>query len=129
MKKIVFLLFLSVLAVDSFAQTKSIEEIKREEARFNESTSKLHVLLMGDEGFESGAVQFRLVIGENKQFHVRDKSDYDILESMKGDVYSFKTIPDALDYLKDRGYSLDSYSAVILNDVIRHNFILSKISF
>lgn len=128
MKKIVFLLFLSVLAVESYGQTKSIEEIKREEMRFEQSTTKLTVQLMGDEGFDSGSVQFRIVTGDNKQFHIKDKSDFDVIESMKGDVHSFNTIPDALDYLSDRGYNVEFYSSVILNDVIRHNFILSKIS-
>ena len=128
MKKIVFLLFLSVLATESFGQTKSIEELKREEIRFNQSITILHVQLVGNENFDSGEVQFRLVTGQNKQFHIKDKADFDIIESMKGDVFSFNNIPDALDYLSERGFKVEYYDSVILNDVIRHNFVLAKIS-
>lgn len=128
MKKIVFLLFLSILAAESFAQTKSIEELKRDEIRFNESITVLHIQLIGDESFDASGVKFRLVIGENKKFYIKDKNDFDILDGMKRDVFSISSIPDALDYLRDIGYEVELYSSVILNGVIRHNFILSKVS-
>lgn len=126
MKKAVFFILLAMLTVDTFAQNTSYEQLKREEMKYNENTSHLNIELIGQEAFNGGDVQFRVVIGDDKQFYIKDKSDGDLMEQLREGVRSFNSIPDALDYLNDKGFKLDFYSTVIFQENIRHYFLLSK---
>ena len=128
MKKLVFLLFLGALSTSVFAQTKSYEQQKREQIKFDQDITTLYIQLIGDTQFDSGAVKFRLVVGNNKQFMVKDKRDFDILDEISADIEAYSTIPDALDYLDQRGFEVEKFSTVVVNEFIRHNIILSKIS-
>jgi hypothetical protein len=122
-------MFIAFLALNTFAQTKSYEEMKRDQMRFKDNTSTLYIQLIGDQAFEDAVVKLRVVSGENKQFYVKDKNDYEILDQISGDVRSFSSIPDALDFLADKGFTVVSYTTVMFQDVMRHNIILVKTSF
>lgn len=129
MKKIVFLVFISVLSINAFAQSKSYEELRKESERYQENTSTLYVQIVGDEQINGAAVKLRLVVGVNKQFFVKNKNDFDALEQLEGEIQALSTIPDALDFLNERGFEIKEYSTVLFQDMIRHNIILSKVSF
>lgn len=129
MKKIVFLVFISVLSINAFAQSKSYEELRKENERYQDNTSTLYVQIVGDEQINGGAVKLRLIVGVNKQFFVKNKGDFDALEQLEGEIQALSTIPDALDFLNERGFEIKDYSTVIFQDMIRHNIILSKVSF
>jgi hypothetical protein len=129
MKKIVFLVFISVLSINAFAQSKSYEELRKESERYQENTSTLYVQIVGDEQINGAAVKLRLVVGVNKQFFVKNKNDFDAFEQLEGEIQALSTIPDALDFLNERGFELKEYSTVLFQDMIRHNIILSKVSF
>lgn len=128
MKKLVFLLFLAALNTSLFAQTKSYEEQKREQIKFDQNITTLYIELIGDTQFESGGVKFRLVVGNNKQFMVKDKRDFDTLDEISADIEAYSTIPDALDYLDQRGFNVEQFSTIVVNEFIRHTIILSKVS-
>jgi len=129
MKKILSLLFLSVVSLSAFAQTKTYEEMKKENERYQENTSTLYVQIVGDEQINGGTVKLRLVIGSSKQFYVKNKRDFDTTEQLESDISGLYSIPDALDLLSEKGFKIEDYSTVIFNDMIRHNIILSMTSF
>ena len=128
MKKIVFLLFLVIASANVYAQTKSYQQQSIEQMKFNESLTTLYIHLVGEEPIDGGRVQMRAMIGENKQFYIHDKSEYEILDEVRNNIPGYPTITDALDFLSERGYKVEKFSTVVINDIIRYDIILSKIT-
>jgi hypothetical protein len=126
MKKIVFLLCLVIVGVSVNAQTKSYQQQSIEQMKFNESLTTLYVHVVGLEPIDGGQVQLRALIGENKQFFIHDKSEYEILSDISSDISIYPTLADAFDFLSDRGYKIEQFSTVVVNDLIRYDIILSK---
>jgi hypothetical protein len=129
MKKAIILLFVTVISLGAFAQTRTYEELKKENERYLENTTTLYIQIVGDEQINASDVKLRLVVGSNKQFFVKNKGDFDAMDQVADEIRSLSTIPDALDLLTQRGFIIEDYSTLIFNDMIRHNIILSKTSF
>jgi hypothetical protein len=126
MKKIIILLILATVSFSAFSQTMNSEEQLRAEMRFQENVSTVFIQLVADESVQTDFVKIRLVLGNDNVFYQKNKGDFEVYVQINAEVPSFNNLPDALNYLRDKGFKIESYSTTYFQENVRHNLLLSR---
>jgi hypothetical protein len=126
MKKTFLFLLLSTLSVAVFSQSKSKGISMEEEVRNTDKYSVIYIQLISEEDVAGKEVKFRLELGHDNRFYIKNKIDFEVFDQIQGGIAEAKTIPDALNYLREKGFRLESGNSVIYGSIIRHDYILSR---
>lgn len=127
MKKIGLLIMLFAIGLSStmFAQTRQGSS-KQDGIRKTETTTTVFVQINASESLDSPEAKIQAVLGRDNQFYVKDKRDFEIYDVLVGEVGKFSLLPDALNYLAERGFVIETFSSNTVGDRVRHTVILSR---
>lgn len=126
MKRSIILLVFACFALSGYSQTKSKANEVRVDTKRSEEVYTIYIQLVGDESLNSPDMKLRLLIGQDNKFYVKDKRDMELYDQITADILSFNALPDALNYLGEKGFKIESYTNFLYGDMIRHNMILSR---
>lgn len=127
MKKIGLLMLLVALGFTTAINAQSKQGISKQEGiRKSEATTTVFIQINASESLDSPEAKIQAVLGRDNQFYVKDKRDFEIYDVLVGEVAKFGLIPDALNYLAEKGFVIEMASSNTVGDRIRHTIILSR---
>ena len=122
------LLLLAGFTISGYSQSSSREIDSREQTKQEENSRRVYIQLVGDEATSSNGVKLNVIIGADNKFYLQGKEDAQIFDQITADIPTFSLLPDALNYLSDKGFVIETYSTTYFGDIIKHSMILSRVS-
>lgn len=128
MKKLGFLLMVMALVNANVAhsQNQKSEQYRLAETNQVEGVSKVYIQLIVEDDLNTSDIKIHAILGKDNQFYIKDKRDFEIYDALQGEIKEFTMLPDALNYLGEKGFEIESFTSVFANGRIRHNVILSR---
>jgi len=127
MKKLALILLILTISYSSSVQAQNRQSIDAEKAaKYAENSTTVFIQIIAEEEFNSPEVKMRAILGKDNQFYIKDKRDFEIYDVIQGEISKLSLIPDALNYLGEKGFVIEMYSSNTIGDRLRHTILLSR---